>query len=108
MDIKDGKITKATQRELYRIWRDTYYLEDMTFSEYLYSMKKAGTEIIYDNTSTEVDRKELLLALEEYWEKVPHMRFGQIIENISQLVGKDPFFIEDYDIVKEIERQIGK
>ena len=39
---------------------------------------------------------KFLALLQEYWEKVPDWRFGQLIENIKRFSGKsDLFYLED-------------
>ena len=45
--------------------------------------------------------KPVLEALEEYWNKNPDLRLGQIIVNMGRACGYyDPFFVED-DIMLE-------
>ena len=40
---------------------------------------------------------KVLRELERIWKKHPDWRLGQLVFNIA---GKDPFYIEDYDLVK--------
>lgn len=44
MEIKDGKIIKATRDELHRIWLDKLDMI-MSFTEYLRNMQKLGVEV---------------------------------------------------------------
>lgn len=37
------------------------------------------------------------------WEKVPDWRFGQFMVNLMRYMNKDPFFPEDYEMIKIIE-----
>lgn len=44
MEIKDGKIIKATRVELYEIWLDRFEML-IPFSEYLERMMNVGVEV---------------------------------------------------------------
>lgn len=45
----------------------------------------------------------LLRILQLGWEKVPDLRFGQLIENFKRYTGKqDLFYIEDDDMMEEL------
>lgn len=49
----------------------------------------------------DVNRIEPLLnKLKELWLLYPDMRFGQLVVN---LLGRDPFYVEDYNTIKIIE-----
>ena len=44
---------------------------------------------------------KLLAVLQEYWEKCPDLRFGQLIENLKSFSGKlDLFYVEDDEFEK--------
>ena len=47
----------------------------------------------------------VLRELERLWKKHPDWRLGQLVFNIA---GRDPFFIEDYDLVKDGFTLFGK
>ena len=50
--------------------------------------------------------KPFLKKLEEYWEKHPDLRFGQIIINMKPESKNPPlFFIEDEDFEKLIDKR---
>ncbi len=57
---------------------------------------------------------QILLMLQWYWNKLPDMRLGQIISNISKykINSDDPFFMEDdlmWDwLVAEYKKDTGK
>ena len=106
MDIKNGKIVKATQHEMYRYWLEQGWDEIMSFPDYLERCVEHGTEIIYDTTTTEVSREETLDAIKELWEKVPTMRLGQLIENLANDIGVKTFYVEDYNLVKHIQKKL--
>lgn len=40
--------------------------------------------------------------LAEAWEKLPDLRLGQLL--VDSLGGKDPFYIEDEDLIRMLER----
>lgn len=40
--------------------------------------------------------------LAEAWEKLPDLRLGQLL--VDSLNGKDPFYTEDEDLIRMIER----
>lgn len=40
--------------------------------------------------------------LAEAWEKLPDLRLGQLI--VDSIGGKDPFYIEDEDLIRMLER----
>ena len=42
------------------------------------------------------------------WETVPDWRFGQLIVNVFSELGKDPFFPEDDEMIKFIEKYFRK
>lgn len=45
----------------------------------------------------------ILSLIEQGWNKVPDMRFGQLIENLKRYIGQDDiFYIEDNEIVGKI------
>jgi Protein of unknown function (DUF1040). len=46
-----------------------------------------------------------LEELEEYWKESPDLRLGQIIGGIGQQngFGKDPFYMEDDVVLRELE-----
>jgi hydrogenase maturation factor HypE len=47
----------------------------------------------------------ILEELEEYWKESPDLRLGQIIGGIGQQngFGKDPFYMEDDVVLRELE-----
>ena len=49
--------------------------------------------------------KFVLRELERLWLQVPDWRLGQLVFNI---VGRDPFFIEDYDLVRKGFEQFSR
>lgn len=51
----------------------------------------------------------IIEAVKEEWRKVPDWRLGQLITNISRAVGiKDPFFLEDDQLIKAINEVEGR
>ena len=51
---------------------------------------------------------EVLATLQQYWEKVPDWRFGQLIENLKKYIGvEDLFYVEDDQIVEKIIELFG-
>lgn len=42
--------------------------------------------------------------LAQYWKKVPDWRFGQLIMNILGTCPRDPFFIEEDEMLKIFEK----
>ena len=46
---------------------------------------------------------EMLNIFQRGWEKVPDLRFGQLIENLKRYIGVDDlFYIEDDELVEKI------
>lgn len=46
---------------------------------------------------------EILNLLQRGWEKIPDLRFGQLIENLKRYIGVDDlFYIEDDELVEKI------
>ena len=46
---------------------------------------------------------EILNLLQRGWEKVPDLRFGQLIENLKRYINIDDlFYIEDDELVEKI------
>ena len=46
---------------------------------------------------------EILNLLQRGWEKVPDLRFGQLIENLKRYIDVDDlFYIEDDELVEKI------
>ena len=46
---------------------------------------------------------EVLIMLQQGWEKVPDWRLGQLIENLKRYIGIDDlFYIEDDEMTKKI------
>ena len=46
---------------------------------------------------------EVLMMLQQGWEKVPDWRLGQLIENLKRYIGIDDlFYIEDDEMTKKI------
>jgi len=48
MKIENGKITRATEAELYEYWLRSDWCEIMCFKEYMRRCSEAGTEIIQE------------------------------------------------------------
>ena len=48
MKIENDKIVEATENELFDYYLDHNYDDVMTFSDFLWSMRKAGVRIIAD------------------------------------------------------------
>lgn len=46
--------------------------------------------------------RPLCERLAEAWEKLPDLRLGQLL--VDSLNGKDPFYIEDEDLIRMLER----
>lgn len=44
-----------------------------------------------------------LKRLEKIWKDVPDWRFGQLMCNVLNSMGTDPFFIEDEEMIKYFE-----
>ena len=42
--------------------------------------------------------------LADAWEQCPDLRFGQLMMNVFGRMGKDPFFPEDDEMIRCIER----
>lgn len=54
-----------------------------------------------------VEQNEKLLAeLKELWRRYPHLRFGQLIENLRQVVNPEisTFYLEDSQFLFAIQR----
>jgi len=49
--------------------------------------------------------RKVLRELEVLWSHHPDWRLGQLIFNIA---GRDPFYIEDYDLIKQGFEKFGK
>lgn len=47
--------------------------------------------------------KQFLAALGKCWETVPDLRFGQFVMNTFGMLGKDPFYIEDQNMIAFFE-----
>jgi hypothetical protein len=52
--------------------------------------------------------RPFLNRLAEIWELVPDWRFGQLMCNVLGGVERDPFFIEDDEMIEQIEVQFNK
>lgn len=52
MIVKDNKIVKATEDELFGVFLEQELDDFMTFSDYLYAMRKAGVEICKSETQS--------------------------------------------------------
>lgn len=48
MKIENNKIVEATENELFEYYLNREYDDIMTFSDFLWSMRKAGVRIIAD------------------------------------------------------------
>jgi hypothetical protein len=53
-----------------------------------------------DRAITEAQKREVIEQLLKLWEQAPELRLGQMISNA---VAGDPFYIEDYDLIRRIE-----
>ena len=42
--------------------------------------------------------------LAKAWERWPDLRFGQLMVNVFGRMGKDPFFLEDDEMIRYIEQ----
>ncbi len=52
-----------------------------------------------------LSQKALLKRIKKVWKGNPSLRFGQLIANIySWERDEDPYYVEDIDFIKEIER----
>ena len=49
-----------------------------------------------------------LEKIKECWLKVPDWRFGQLMVNIFDQLEINPFFIEDEDLLKEINKMFSE
>lgn len=50
----------------------------------------------------ESQKFEVIWKLWNLWLKQPELRLGQLVYNLTiKNVGIDPFYIEDYDLIKE-------
>jgi hypothetical protein len=54
---------------------------------------------------TDKEKELVLLKLLIAWKQVPELRLGQLIA-IS--IGRDPFYVEDFDIVDKVEREVSR
>ena len=46
---------------------------------------------------------KILSILQQCWEKVPNLRFGQLIENLKKYMGvEDLFYIEDEELLEKL------
>ena len=52
MTVKDNKIVKATEDELFALYLERNLDDIMSFNEYLYSMRKAGVDICKSETQS--------------------------------------------------------
>ena len=50
MEIKDGKIAKATDLELYKFWVESGWCDFYPYPEYKDRVKALGTEVIEDES----------------------------------------------------------
>jgi uncharacterized protein YihD (DUF1040 family) len=52
---------------------------------------------------------EVLESIEEYWRENPDLRLSQIICNVGTEngYGKDPFYMEDSELVESLEKRKG-
>lgn len=48
---------------------------------------------------------EVLEAVAQYWVLVPDQRLGQILWNLAE---RDPFYLEDEELIKKIKEKMGK
>lgn len=55
-----------------------------------------------DRAVTEKQKREVLEELLLHWLQKPELRLGQMISNA---VAGDPFYIEDYDLIRRIENE---
>lgn len=42
--------------------------------------------------------------LAKAWQQYPDLRFGQFLSNILTMYGKDPFYVEDEEMIEIIEK----
>lgn len=49
--------------------------------------------------------KPFLERLEKVWNEVPDCRFGQLICNVLNSIPKDPFYVEDDEMIKYFEER---
>ena len=52
--------------------------------------------------------KSFLRRLEAVWNTVPDWRFGQLMCNTLGAAGRDPFFVEDNEMIEAIEKCMGQ
>lgn len=50
MEIKDGKIVKATNIELYEYWLTSGWSDIYSYTEYKNKIKELGTKVIEDDS----------------------------------------------------------
>lgn len=75
--------------------RAVWIVEDIAFNK----KKKEVTN------TRQTDRIEPFLAkLGEYWRRVPDWRFGQFMVNFLGQLERDPFFYEEDELLKELEK----
>lgn len=75
--------------------RAAWIVEDIAFNK----KKKEATN------TRQTDRIEPFLAkLGEYWRRVPDWRFGQFMVNFLGQLERDPFFYEEDELLKELEK----
>lgn len=46
--------------------------------------------------------------LKEYWKEVPDWRFGQLMVNVFSFINKDPFFMEEDEMLKYFDALFKK
>ena len=49
--------------------------------------------------------KPFLERLEKVWNEVPDWRFGQLVCNALNSIPKDPFYVEDDEMIKYFEER---
>ena len=60
----------------------------------------------FQRAKTQKQKKEILNKLFKIWNKVPHWRLGQLLANYMLEKYKDIFFIEDYDLINDLDEYI--
>jgi hypothetical protein len=48
--------------------------------------------------------KEFLTRLTAVWASYPHLRFGQLLDNILTVEGKDLFYVDDEELIEMAEK----
>lgn len=110
MEIKDGKIIRATENELFNYWLIRFD-DVMPFSEYKERCIELGTEVIQNETRNPDRIDTILDELKTYWKQVPDLRLCQIIINVASLkpgLGSDPFYLEDDEFLKLLKKYFNK